>query len=63
MKTAISIPDKILKQAEAVAKKYLERRQAAAVTRQLNELNRSEAASLDPDLHETQVQSLKDSPW
>lgn len=78
MKTAISIPDSIFKQAEEIAKdlkmsrselyttalkEYLNEKQARHTTDLLNQVYDTEASALDPALVEMQASSLPIEEW
>ena len=78
MKTTVSIPDEIFRQAEATAKKwrisrsrlyaaaiseYLDRHSAASVTERLNQFYSKHDSKLDPALERTILQTLAKDPW
>lgn len=78
MKIEISIPDSIIKKADAAAKLlgisrnqlyaravecYLEARLNSDVTKRLNEFYGSENSELDPILNAMQLASLPDEHW
>ena len=78
MKTAVFLPDELFKLAEATARKlsvsrsklyataiaeYLERRNADAITRRLDEIYGSQPAKLDPALLRAQLKSLDRESW
>lgn len=78
MKTAISIPDTIFEQAEAVAKElqmsrselyttalreFISEKQSAHITERLNEVYEAESSSLDPALVRLQASSLPREEW
>ena len=78
MKTAISIPDTVFEQADAVAQRlslsrselytraireFLERHRNDAVTQKLNEIYADEDSSLDPVLLAMQATALEDDRW
>lgn len=78
MKTAISIPDAIFKQAEEIAKalkmsrselyttalkEYLNEKQTRHTTDLLNQVYDTEASALDPALVEMQASSLPTEEW
>lgn len=78
MKTAISIPDELFQEADEAAAElglsrsqlyvialgaYLKARRREHVTRKLNEVYGSSAASLDPQLQEMQAASLSGEEW
>ena len=78
MKTAVSVPDDLFRQAEAAARRlrvsrshlystaiseFLDRRQANAVTDRLNDLYLRRPAKLDAALHRAQLRSLDKDSW
>ena len=78
MKTAVSLPDDLFRQAEATARRlrvsrsqlyataiseFLNRQQANAVTERLNEVYSGTPATVDPALHRAQLKSLKKEDW
>jgi metal-responsive CopG/Arc/MetJ family transcriptional regulator len=78
MKTAISIPDSIFKQAEETARdlkmsrsqlyttalrEYLHEKQTAQVTERLNQVYDEESSTIDPALVEMQTSSLPIEEW
>lgn len=78
MKTAISIPDTIFEQAEAVAKElqmsrselyttalreFISEKQSAHITERLNEVYEAASSSLDPALVRLQASSLPREEW
>jgi metal-responsive CopG/Arc/MetJ family transcriptional regulator len=78
MKTAISVPDELFREAEAAAKKekvsrsqlystalteYLRRRKDAAITAKLNEVCARVDTSLDPALEQAQWEVLGRERW
>ena len=78
MKTAISLPDLLFRQAEAAAKKmkisrsqlyataieeYLRRRKEDAITRKLNEIYDRHPATIDPGLERAQWEVLSEERW
>lgn len=78
MKTAISIPDELFEQAEAVRKKrgvsrsefyataiehHLKLLNKGEVTAKLNEIYANQPSELDPELHEHQRRQLLKSEW
>jgi predicted transcriptional regulator len=78
MKTAVSMPDDLFRQAEAAARRlrvsrsqlyavaiaeFLDRRQTNAVTERLNELYSRQPAKVDGALHCAQLKSLDKDSW
>jgi len=78
MKTAVSVPDDLFRQAEVAARRlrvsrsrlyataiseFLSRRQAGAVTERLNEVYSRRPAKLDSGLHRAQLRSLDKDSW
>jgi hypothetical protein len=78
MKTAVSLPDEIFRQAEATAKKlrmsrsrlyataiseYLDRHRADSVTERLNRLYSKHDSKLDPAWERAMLQTLAKDPW
>ena len=78
MKTAVSLPDEIFRQAEATAKKlrisrsklyaaalseYLERQRAESVTERLNQVYSKLESKLDPALENAMLQTLAKDRW
>lgn len=78
MKTAISLPDTLFKQAEATARKlkvtrsqlyasaikeFLDRRKADAITEKLNEVYSREPAEIDPALYRAQLRAIEKDRW
>ncbi|MGC9949919.1 MAG: hypothetical protein ABSF64_26420 [Bryobacteraceae bacterium] len=78
MKTAVSVPDDVFRQAEAAARRlrisrsqlyataiseFLTRRQADAVTERLNEVYSRRPAKVDSALHRAQLKSLEKDSW
>ncbi|MBZ5521454.1 MAG: hypothetical protein LAP21_04270 [Acidobacteriia bacterium] len=78
MKTAISLPDDLFRQAETTARRlkisrsqlyataiaeFLDRRRTSKVTERLNEIYSQEPARLDPALNLAQLKSLKSDSW
>lgn len=78
MKTAVSLPDEIFRQAEAAAKKlrisrsklyasaiaeYLDRLRAESVTERLNQVYSRHDSKLDPALESAMLQTLAKDPW
>jgi len=78
MKTAISVPDKVFRSAEALAKRlgisrsklyataiaeFLSKHQGRDVTRRLDAVYEEEDSSLSPNLVQLQVKSLAHEEW
>jgi metal-responsive CopG/Arc/MetJ family transcriptional regulator len=78
MKTAVSLPDDIFRQAEATAKmlrisrsklyatalsEYLERHNAEWITERLNEVYSKHDSKLDPAFERAMLQTLGKDPW
>lgn len=78
MKTAISIPDEIFDEAEALAKKeglsrselyqlalkkYIEERQSGKVTERLDAVYAVEDAAMEKELLQAQIDSLDEEEW
>ena len=78
MKTAVSVPDDLFRQAEAAASRlrvsrsqlyataiseFLNRQQSGAVTERLNEVYSRRTAKVDSALHRAQVRSLEKDSW
>jgi metal-responsive CopG/Arc/MetJ family transcriptional regulator len=78
MKTAVSMPDTLFREAEATARRlkvsrsqlyaiaiaeFLERRQTNAITDRLNEVYAHRPARLDAALHRAQIKSLNKDSW
>ena len=78
MKTAVSVPDELFRQAESAARRlrvsrsqlyataiseFLDRQQTNAVTERLNEVYSRRPAKLDPALHRAQLRSLDKGSW
>ena len=78
MKTAISLPDNLFKQAESAARKlkvsrshlyaralqeFLDRRKSDAITRKLNEVYSKESSELDPGLARAQFEAIGKERW
>jgi hypothetical protein len=74
MKTAVSVPDDVFRQAEAAARRlrvsrsqwyalalseFLSRQQGSAVTERLNEVYARRPAKVDGALHRAQLRSLE----
>ena len=78
MKTAVSLPDNLFKQAEYAARKlkvsrsqlyanaikeFLDRRKADAITQKLNEVYSREPSELDPALARGQFEAIGEERW
>jgi len=78
MKTAVSVPDELFRQADAAARQlrvsrsqfyataiaeFLERQQDRAVTERLNEIYSPHPSQLDPALHRAQLTTLEENTW
>jgi len=78
VKTAVSLPDDLFRQAEAAARQlrisrsqfyataiseFLERCQSSKVTERLNEVYSHELAKLDPAFQLAQLKSLQEDSW
>ena len=78
MKTAVSMPDNLFRQAEAAARRlrvsrsqlyataiaeFLDRRQTNTVTERLNELYSRRPAKVNVALHRAQIKSLDKDSW
>jgi metal-responsive CopG/Arc/MetJ family transcriptional regulator len=78
VKTAVSLPDELFREAELIAKRlrvsrsqlyaqalaaFLARSQAESVTEQLNEVYSAVRAEVDPGLKRVQLKLLEHSPW
>jgi predicted transcriptional regulator len=78
MKTAVSMPDEVFEQAEALAKllgvsrsglyvlalrEFIERHTTDAVTAKLNEVYADSDASLDPAIERLQFEWIEDEGW
>jgi metal-responsive CopG/Arc/MetJ family transcriptional regulator len=78
MKTAISIPDKVFRSADALARRlgisrselythaiseFLSRRQSREVTARLDAIYADEDSSLPPSLSQLQARSLSHEEW
>ncbi len=78
MKTAVSVPDDLFRQAEAAARRlrvsrsklyataiseFLDRQQKSAVTERLNEVYSRQPAKVDSALHRAQLKSLDKDSW
>jgi metal-responsive CopG/Arc/MetJ family transcriptional regulator len=78
VKTAVSVPDDLFRQAEAAARRlrvsrsefyakaiaeFLNRRDEGAITERLNDVYSQQPAKVDPGLHRAQLESLKKDAW
>ena len=78
MKTAVSVPDDLFRQAEAAARRlrvsrsrfyatalaeFLDRQQSHNVTERLNKVYSQRPAKVDAALQRAQLKSLDKSPW
>lgn len=78
MKTAISIPDELFRQAEVIAHRlrvtrselyakaiaeFLKKEDVSAITERLNDLYSARPAQVDAALHRAQLGSLKEDDW
>jgi predicted transcriptional regulator len=78
MKTAVSVPDDLFRQAEVAARRlrvsrsklyaaaiaeFLQRRQTGAVTERLDEIYSRRPANVDSALHRAQVRSIEKDSW
>jgi metal-responsive CopG/Arc/MetJ family transcriptional regulator len=78
MKTAVSVPDDLFRQAETAARRlgvsrsqlystaiaeFLMHRQTGAVTERLNEVYAFQPARVDPDVHSAQLSSVHKESW
>lgn len=78
MKTAVSVPDDLFRQAEAAARRlrvsrselyakaiaeFLSRQDEGTVTERLNEVYSRQRAKLDSALHRAQLKSLEKDAW
>lgn len=78
MKTAVSVPDDLFKQAEAAAKRlrmsrsklyataiseYLERHRTNSVTERLNQVYSKHDSRLDPALQRMMLETLAKNEW
>ena len=78
MKTAVSVPDEIFRQAEAAAKKlrisrsklyatalseYLDRKHSKSITERLNEVYSKHDSKLDPALEHMVLKTLRKERW
>ncbi len=78
MKTAISLPEDLLRLAEAAARKlkmsrsqlyatalaeFLDRRRTTKITERIDRVYSKEPSELDPALHSAQMRSLEREDW
>jgi metal-responsive CopG/Arc/MetJ family transcriptional regulator len=78
MKTAVSVPDNLFRQADSAARRlgvsrselyskaieeFLRKQSSKAITERLNEVYSRQTAKVDPVLHRAQVRSLKKENW
>jgi predicted transcriptional regulator len=78
MKTAVSVPDKLFRRAEAAAKRlkvsrsrlyataiseFLDRQKRDTVTERLNEVYSRQEAKVDPAIYRAQISSLDKETW
>jgi metal-responsive CopG/Arc/MetJ family transcriptional regulator len=78
MKTAVSVPDELFRQAEAAARRlqmsrselystalarYLEKAEDDETTRRLNEVYAKEPSNLDPAIRRAQFKTLSKDSW
>jgi metal-responsive CopG/Arc/MetJ family transcriptional regulator len=78
MKTAVSVPDALFKQAEAAARKlrvsrselyskaiaeFLKKTDDTAITERLNDVYSRHPAKLDPALNRAQLKLLQEDAW
>jgi metal-responsive CopG/Arc/MetJ family transcriptional regulator len=78
MKTAVSVPDDLFRQADSAARRlgvsrselyskaiqeFIKKQSGSAITERLNEVYSRQTAKVDPALHRAQVQSLKKEVW
>lgn len=78
MKTAVSLPDDLFRQAEAAARRlrvsrselyakaiaeFLEQQDTSTITKRLNDLYSRHPAKVDSALHQAQLKSLKKNEW
>ncbi len=78
MKTAISVPDELFRQAEAAARRlrvsrsefyakaiaqFLNRQDDKATIERLNDVYSRQKAKVDPGLHRAQLKSLQKNGW
>ena len=78
MKTAVSVPDDVFRQAEAAARRlkvsrsrlypaaiseFLERQKSDRITQRLNEVYLRHPAKVDPAFHRAQLMSIDKDSW
>ncbi len=78
MKTAVSVPDELFRQAEVAAKKlrmsrsklyatalaeYLDRKRSKSITERLNEVYSKHNSKLDPALERMTLETLRKERW
>jgi metal-responsive CopG/Arc/MetJ family transcriptional regulator len=78
MKTAVSVPDELFRQAEAAAKKlrmsrsklyatalaeFLDRKRSKSITERLNEVYSKQDSKLDPALERMMFETWKKEDW
>jgi metal-responsive CopG/Arc/MetJ family transcriptional regulator len=78
MKAAISVPDKLFKSGDALAKRlglsrsrlysnaladFIAKHRGRRITERFNSIYGAEDSRLDPAIHELQVRSLPDERW
>ena len=78
MKTAVSLPDHLFRQAEAAARRlgvsrsqlyataiseFLDHRQSDSVTQRLDEIYSRQPAKVDPAFHRAQLRSVDKDRW
>jgi predicted transcriptional regulator len=78
MKTAVSVPDELFRQAEIAARRlrvsrsqlyatavaeFLDRQRKSAVTERLNEIYSRQPAKVDAALHRAQLKTLEKDSW
>jgi metal-responsive CopG/Arc/MetJ family transcriptional regulator len=78
MKTAVSVPDELFRQAEAAAKKlrmsrsklyatalseFLDRKRSKSITERLNEVYSKHDSKLDPALERMALETLRKERW
>ncbi len=78
MKTAVSLPDEIFREAEAAAKKlrisrsklyatalseFLDRKRSKSITERLNEVYSKHDSKLDPALEHMALETLRKERW
>ncbi len=78
MKTAVSLPDELFREAEAAARRlrisrsefyaraiaeFLKCQREDSITERLNDLYSRRTAKVDPNLHRAQLRSLEKDAW